>query len=608
MEVKNIQTKLLNINEQILKNIERNIHEEDITLSKLFSEIEDNKENEIEVVNKLIEEIITNDNILNENIFQLNKQIEEIISQIKPPLNDIELKKQELEKSRQDLNKSFVLSQKKKKTDIINKITNHKKDLSSILKSNNQKISDDEKDTKTKELEYIRRLSIDLDRLNDANEKQYIELEKSILNTEDEKEIKKIQNKINSIRTLGLKESLSVKNKHSLLVYENNLEFKKSNEKYSLDNNLVSEEYKVKIKTLESEKELLNLEENQLYDVTGFENEGKIIQLELENDLNKLQFETEKNEKILEINEKIESLSNLNNETKLEKLNYINNEITTFDNTKVNLFKEYELKALESENALYTKIVDTMKNSLLLFKDLINFNIEYYYNGRNNFLKRITNLLLSNNLDQKYDLNYTNLNNEVKKLISDYIILQNENNKKILGLIDQLFKNLINQLNMFLNQLEIIRKERELSLQNLYKNFVGIINLNYKLVKNNVVKSYEDRKISIGKVRDKALEKHDLENARIVYATKTVQNEYNLKTKNNQIAINKTKKDYEIKNEKIKFDLKLFIKQSKKDVAKAKQLFIKNIRYHEKFEHKKYLESINENQVEFKNRLRALKK
>ena len=89
--------------------------------------------------------------------------------------------------------------------ELAHKITSLRKELSFLHKDNNTKLLDEEKNYRNREVELTRRLGIDLDRLNEANIKQYSDIERGILELEDVKLIKEAQRKLTQLDLWVLK-------------------------------------------------------------------------------------------------------------------------------------------------------------------------------------------------------------------------------------------------------------------------------------------------------------------------------------------------------------------------------------------------------------------
>ena len=105
----------------------------------------------------------------------------------------------------------------------------------------------------------LRRQNIDIQRSVSNNIKEYGDLEKKLLDINDGKSIIETKKKIKKIRIAGLKEQMNIKNKYAQLLYQNSLEYAKFYEKMMLNHELNNEEFGLKIKALEAEKQEIEL-------------------------------------------------------------------------------------------------------------------------------------------------------------------------------------------------------------------------------------------------------------------------------------------------------------------------------------------------------------
>lgn len=150
---------------------------------------------------------------------------------------------------------------KRKKQENITKINNFEKDLALKIKEVNNQIIERKKSYNQAVNEINRRLSIDLQRNNDSCMKEYLPLERALLDVDEKEKIKELRTKITEIRSKSLDYQNQLKTKSYSHLKEEGLKYIEETGKMSLELELLKQEYEKKILLANKEINLLQLEE-----------------------------------------------------------------------------------------------------------------------------------------------------------------------------------------------------------------------------------------------------------------------------------------------------------------------------------------------------------
>jgi hypothetical protein len=351
--------------------------EEKQNLEQVIFLLKDNFQKKNSVIESLEKEMVEKDSIYEQELKKIKTLSTKLESSNYTLKHNLDLKLQELEQQKAVELKSYLSAQKKKKNEIIHKITALKKELTLAHKENNGILQEEEKNYRMKEAEFIRRLNIDLERINSNSVNQYIDFEKSLLDTNDPKEINEAKKKINVIRLGTYKEELAIKNKYDLTIFENELEFRKFQENIILDNSIKNEEYRLKIKALEKEKNLLDLDENKTKDMMDFENERKMINFEKENYLFESQFLKDKAISIFQLQDESHQSSSKHFYNRFTAIKSIENETYDFDLKQTTQFEKISEILSHSMNCqnefLLNKFIEIINNCKQELISILNY-------------------------------------------------------------------------------------------------------------------------------------------------------------------------------------------------------------------------------------------
>lgn len=404
---------------------------------------------------------------------------------------------------------------KKKKQDNINRINNLDKEINNKTKEFENYLNEKNKNHLANLAEINRRLTIDLQRNIESCEKEYLSLEKSLLDIDEKDKIKEIRAKINEIRSRSLSEQYDIKIKcYESLKNINDACFKEIYEKknefidYQTDN-------EKKIASLENEIELFKLEENE--NIFNYDYQKDIESIDvLNNDLMIYQNCVDSiYQKLLNDNK------SLNNDYKVLLLNKKIIECTiqyfqvNFYDPAIRMINRIQIffndikESIDEKYAKYNQYRET-KYQFLLDK-VNNLQDDAFKNKKTNRLELQENIesCINNLFDIKYfekefsllldfidmiiayiDERVVQINN-INKYFSNPEVVQN-NGKKII--VDEGFNNLVNNIKTFGVNYRFTRdnekKEFDINNVNLKNDLEHNLLLKYDKIEKNSKNNY----------------------------------------------------------------------------------------------------------------------
>ena len=331
---------------------------------------------------------------------------------------------------------------KRKRQDALVRINNYQKDLSIKNKEKDALVNEKTKNHNQFIMELNRRLAIDLQRCLDNCTKEYLPLERELLDVDESSAINNIKDKIKSIRINSLDKQAELKNKYYLTVKEEDVKFLTDKEQIELEHERFKEESDIKVLECKKNIQLYQLEENR----NSFEYDyNKDIQAitEFKKYANEyLEYVTRINSDIvnnLDDSYDFEFLSNVKiNKTAISfyKFGFFNPVIKIMEGLKniINVineeFSKYALEYKNLRNTMYSQISDRLdridevvfKNKKTTLDDyaetidngLNNLYLDQYLSEEKKCLMKFVNEVLdiiieiTNNLNK--DLNDQNLN------------------------------------------------------------------------------------------------------------------------------------------------------------------------------------------------------
>lgn len=311
-----------------LTEAEQKLREE---IEKKFQTLEGSFEIESAVLDKLESEIEKEIQTFQDTLAGIKTEIQALESKKEVFNVDSEAMEDKLVQETEAKLQPYLSAQKKKRTELVQKISELKKELANFHKENNLRLIEEEKQFKAREAELDRRLSIDLERENDANIEAYSEFEKKLLATNDDKEIEELKNKIKSIRILAVREQKKIKDQYAYSHFENRLDFRKFSEKIILENSLKGEETKFQVQALESEKDKLEQETESEKQKAAFEIQKALLDYERDQKINYIKAWLDRELKIVALEKKALEIESLNKEKQITSGENFRKEALKFD-------------------------------------------------------------------------------------------------------------------------------------------------------------------------------------------------------------------------------------------------------------------------------------
>ncbi len=186
-------------------------------------------------INKLKDELQTGLTLYDEN-FSLTREEEKLVAQ----------KKRTMLPTRQVYRKELH--------DIQAKVDRIEKERDQILKEKEDLFEEEQKSFKTKMAELDKRNYFDVKRINDNTSKEYKDLEMTLSQENNRREIKRIQKSIKEIRRTGTIEAKKVSLSYLDEEKEAELAFFRFSKNYEKEISIIKDEYQIKLEELDLEK------------------------------------------------------------------------------------------------------------------------------------------------------------------------------------------------------------------------------------------------------------------------------------------------------------------------------------------------------------------
>lgn len=608
MDINNFITETNKIFREVFEKIHEKNELEQQKILDFNNQLKNNLIDKSQFIKSLEENLKNQDDFYLNQFQKLSEDIAQLETASKANIYDLNAKREELDLSKQEILKPFIQTQRKKKNEISHKITVLKKELANIRKEAEGNFAQNEKEFKAEEAELLRRMNIDLERSDEAVKKQYSDFEKAILITNDDSKIKEYQKKINEYRLAGFKEILSLKNKYAFANFENNIQYLKKQEKLNLDNEIVVEEYRLKLKSLEYERMALEDEERYQTMVESFDNEKQIIQYHRDNELDLIEFDHNRYNEIINIRTQVLENNKLQNDEKYQVLRTIHQDINVFDKSQTEIFQEWQINVDENEKYQIYLFFDALKKSISNFKELIIATMTLFYNRKKEINEEIYHNLIILVGDNVYssDYKYQKTAKIIDQVIDKYQKNQVQLYNKFQKITNQFVINIEREIKNTLTLLSEYFLEERSSCKSLYKEIANILADDKKDYTTVLKMQFSNRD------KELAIEKQKIKNDNLKYQEKIRDNQimiehdyqdaiYNL---NNKIKLYNL--EYNLKLENDKKDYRGYIKYNKDKIIKLKKAYNEKISKHEKVQHQIYHVSKRANEEEYRQRKKSL--
>jgi hypothetical protein len=406
---------------------------------------------------------------------KIEAQIQSLETGKNKSLHHLPSKQEELEAKSNEKLRAFMQAQKKKKADLLQKINAFKRDLAAFHKENNYRLIDEEKDYRGREAELNRRLTIDVDRETDNNIKAYGEYEKTLLETNDDQQIEELKKKIKEIRVAGLESICSIKNKYAYSHFENNYGFKKFQEKVIMENALKTEESKILVRSLETEKQVLEQEEELAVFQANFENQKILLQLERENALHENQLRLEKQLEVLRLRQEGLDLERAKAESVLKMQADYRTELFSFAQSQTDSYRPVLDELNKTSDAVYARILESLREAVGVFQTNLILLLEVMLSEKKSANDRLKSVLLLAGAEHPpySNFSYQDLLLRITKATEIRHRCQkqrlNEVRKIIAGIIDNILKQVDSLASTYVNYMQAVRTEDQVYLDEIQK-------------------------------------------------------------------------------------------------------------------------------------------
>lgn len=547
MNHKDFESRLLKIQGELSLFLDKNLSEEDLKIQNLFNQINDNlidKEKFLKSLeDKVVEDKKKNDKLIIELKNSIIIKFQEIEDQIRKynEYHTVTNKKEQLELKKDEELRDYRIAKKREKLDKTNKIHSFEKELSQKIKEIEVKLVEEEKVHKSKKTELLRRLNIDIQRVNDANIKEYSDIEKFLLETNKTKDIHESKKKIKKVRISGLNTQINLKKSYYKYLFDEEIRFLKIKEKLLLDDNILREEYRLKIEELKAQIIKLEYDELNAETIRDFDIAEKILEYMQESNKKIENLKGDYVNYFVDVNNNIVNhIYSFNNDVRNNVLENVN-ETFKFDISQLsNLKTIYEI----SRNSIDEEIKYITSSTIQfinLFKDYLINILSKQINIKNNYTLELYKFLLIYKNNNKFlNISFDKYINEMHKMNEEYTKNQRLRLEEFKKDIFVSFRLIIKQIDDMISNINKYRND-ELNYENTYlENIYKPLNL----VNSEAINAYKifEQKNKL-EVEEEVANYKNINNIEINKQQQFI-NGKNEELKKSYIDLNKTKEDY----------------------------------------------------------------
>ena len=496
---------------------------------------------------------------------------------------------------------------KRKKHNINYKLNNLKRTLMQKIKENNDAINDENRGYKNREAELLRRQNIDIQRSVSNNIKEYGDLEKKLLDINDGKSIIETKKKIKKIRIAGLKEQMNIKNKYAQLLYQNSLEYAKFYEKMMLNHELINEEFGLKIKALEAEKQEIELLEKSDAAVAELEWKKRLLDWEKENELSRLKALSKISEQIIDLKKQIAANDAEKIKYVREKINATEKEIYDFDRDQLRIYlkEKYFSEQLNAVTALFFEQLLLLLEAA--FRQLKNI-IEESYRQRYRLLMKISEYFLTRNKEKSLHSGreYRGIIEKGERLISEARARQEKARDKFFNGLHQHFAAAAAAINEIMKAAAEWLAAEETAFAELGASCDGILAEEYRksvAANEEIARGKLDK---FARVFESIEAEAEANNRHYEEAARKIEAEFLIRCETIDDQIKKLRAETKEKIARIQKEYVLFKKKSRQRQNVHRNNYNQNILQHEKTLYKQYREQLAENELERERKIKTL--
>lgn len=350
---------------------------------------------------------------------------------------------------------------RKETHDVTFKLDRLLKEEKETLKTKQDEFDELENSYKSKLQELDKKLRFEVNKIKNTTLSQYDELQKSLLENNNRKEIKQINKKIEEIRKVGIKSEKEIRTSSLKEIQAVEIEFAKARKDALIEINNVKTEFNIKKQELESERKIVNLNYQIESDKYDFGSRRAINNL-------KQKMLAKKNAVIVNQNEKVKNVSLDYQKDQNEKIDYkktVSSDFVNVMNSNYNAFNETISLGTVLINNTYFEQIDAYKAYIenvfdhalslfiLLHDEYVNNVINNEYETLKIFVNAKYNYEALCRKDFKEDCD------KLEELYNKFVLEMKNNSNAYNEKVENLFKELKNNLESLINNLKNVWNE-----------------------------------------------------------------------------------------------------------------------------------------------------
>jgi len=608
MEFKEFEEKLSNINNQIFAFFLQIEEEEKGKINEVFGSLKQNLGEKNQILESFERQIKADEERHGKEIGVIEQSIQIVKGTPMQPIHDLAAKKAESEAKKAEEQKNALLVIRRMRSEMAHRINSLNKELTVALKERTVLLDEEEKNFKNREAELVRRENIDLSKTNEANIKEYGELEKSLLDINDAKGIAEVKKKILGIRARGLADQETIKNKYEFQIFENILEFKRYYEKIVLENSLISEDYSLKIKALEKQRDESEAAENLKCTLACLDLDQAYLELEKAELLHEIEFQKEIFDREMVLKEEILGSKTDHDASKNRNVLEYHKFASETDRIQFETYKPMEAAISVNVKKECDFVLGNLSEVAEIFQANLLSIVAKTWETKKRLRQDLSRYLV---ISLKDDLtlikpNYLGALATIEKECLEYYKLQNKRFTNFLKAIENQTKALLgeikNTMDIFLNYYhdeQMFRKTMDKKIfDELDRGFQGA---------SEAITADHDKAVSNQHLYAAAMKKARLDFAtEMAEKTEKILRNHSEGQKQLSDKIKQADEDQKTQLAKNENDYLAFQRSSKNKVSELKSSFNDNLVFHERDLDKKYKASLLKNQKERKAKIRSL--
>lgn len=608
MNFKEFEEKISNINNQIFAFFLQIEDEENQKMNDVFQALKQNLEAKKAILFSHALNIEQDELRYQQKITDIKEEVTKISIEPLDFLYVLDEKAEEIKQKKLEEQNKITATIRRRRSEFAHRINTLNKDMVQALKEHNALLDEEEKNYQSREAELTRRMNIDLQKANDATVKAYSDLEKALLDTNDNSGIADLKKKILLIRSDGFREQETIKNKYEFSFIENTLEYKRYYEKILLENAVILDDFSVKIKTLEHQRNMLEMPDDLKISLTHIALDKQYV--EWENEQNLFAIESK--------NKQFARQFTLKQQINIEKINY--------DNANRQKLGEYHQVAYETDGMqfdiyrpLETYISEDVRKQCNYLLESLSDCVETFQANLLGIVentwaikKRLRNDLSKHLLVSiKSELHiiedsYVSELNEIEQSCKEYYKLQNNRFNHFLKAVASQTKKLLEEVKATIEVFQnYYQEEQKYRLEMDRKINVEMAKGNQNAI-SNLTSNYEKQVLAQKNYQEQLKEEEDRHKATVALETSKVNQWYEEKIKDLDLKTKQSELDHQKQMAMEEQNFQMYIKNSKLKLAKLKSEYSDNLIRHERNLDKKYRNMLVQNEKERKAKIKAL--